>query len=366
MARKTSTQIDEEEVQKIVEAMKKKYREEGREFDETTESLKELRGIISEGSYSKLDISSTDDIAEFESGYSQFFGKVYLGTRGILDPLQNLFKNLSLTKELSFNLYSANMRYSAKQYLAIATAVGFLVGLMITVGVLVASAAIGMLPLAVMAPLIGGLGFMFGTMFTLWQPKRAAIARGEECSVELPFALRHMATELKAGVGLYKTIQAVTAADYGVLSDEFARTITEIEEGTDTSLALKHLALRTYSRPLRTTIMHTIRAMKIGGNLSDIMSDIAEDVSEDLKNRVFAFSQQMNFFAVVFIFIGIVLPVGVTILGAIRNAPALSGGGGLFSSIPLTPEIMMAFYLVAMPMVFVMLIYIIQGMQPRM
>ena len=366
MARQTSTQINEDEVQQIVETMKKKYREEGQEFEETSENLKELRGIISEGAYSKIDISSAEDIENFDSGYTQFFGKVYLGTKGLLDPLQNVFKNFSITKELSYNLYSANMRYSAKQYLAISTAVGLLIGLMLTVLVLVASAAMGALQLAILAPLIGGFGFLAGTMFAIWQPKKAAISRGEECSIELPFALRHMATELKAGVGLYKTIQAVTIADYGVLSEEFARTINEIEEGTDTSLALKHLALRTYSRPLRTTIMHTIRAMKIGGNLSDIMSDIAEDVSEDLKNKVFTFAQQMNFFAVVFIFIGIVLPVGITILGAIRNAPALSGGGQLFSSIPLTPEILMAFYLVVMPLIFIVLIYLIQGMQPKM
>jgi flagellar protein FlaJ len=361
-----STSIDEEEVQKIVEAMKKKYREEGQEFEETNETLRELRGIISEGTYSKIDISSAEDIENFDSAYTQFFGKLFLNLKGIISPLQNMFKNFSLTKELSYNLYSGNMRYSAKQYLAISTAVGFLAGLIGIVLVLIASAALGLLQMAVLAPLVGGLFFLFGTMFTLWQPKKIAIKRGEECSVELPFALRHMSTELKAGVGLYKTIQAVTIADYGILSEEFARTINEIEEGTDTSLALKHLALRTYSRPLRTTIMHTIRAMKIGGNLSEIMSDIAEDVSEDLKNRVFAFAQQMNFFAVVFIFAGIVLPVGITILGAIRNAPALSGGGQLFSSIPLTPEIMMLFYLVIMPCVFIGMIYIIEGMQPKM
>ena len=366
MARPKQSEINEEEVQKIVDTMKQKYRKEGMEFEEAPEKLQELRGIISEGAYSRMEIGSPEDVAEFESGSAQFFGKVYLGSKSVLGPLEKIFKNLSITKELSYNLYSANMRYSARQYLAIAMAAGLLAGLMGTVAVLVASAATGMLLMAAIAPVVGFFFFIMATMLTVWQPKRAAISRGEECSIELPFALRHMATELKAGVGLYKTIQAVTAADYGVLSEEFARAITEIEEGTDTTMALKHLALRTYSRPLRTTIMHTIRAMKIGGNLSDIMSDIAEDVSEDLKNRIFAFSQQMNFFAVVFIFIGIVLPVGVTILGAIRNAPALSAGGDLFSSIPLTPDIMMAFYLVAMPTVFIVLTVIINGMQPKM
>ena len=57
-----------------------------------------------------------------------------------------------------------------------------------------------------------------------------------------------MATELRAGQS-YKTIQAVTAANYGVLSEEFV-SITEIE-GTETSDALKHLALRTQSKPLK-------------------------------------------------------------------------------------------------------------------
>jgi len=366
MSIKNSIAIDENEVRQIVETMKKKYREEGQEFEETTDTLKELRGIISEGAYSKIDISSAEDIEDFDSEYTQFFGTLYLNLKGIIDPLQKMFKNFSLTKELSYNLYSANMRYSAKQYLAISTAVGFLIGLIGIVIILIISAAIGLIQVMVLAPLVGGLLFLLGTLFTLWQPKKNAIARGEECSLELPFALRHMSTELKAGVGLYKTIQAIAISNYGVLSEEFTRTITEIEEGIDTSVALKHLALRTYSRPLRTAIMHTIRAMKIGGNLSEIMSDIAEDVSEDLKNRVFAFSQKMNFFAVVFIFAGIVFPVGITILGAIRNAPALSGGGQLFSSIPLTPEIMMAFYLIVMPIVFIGMIYIIQGMQPKM
>lgn len=336
---KNTSSIDNAEVERIVETMKKKYREEGKEFNETSENLKELRGIISEGSYSNLDISSTADVQQLDSGSSQFFGKFYLATKGILDPMQRLFKNLSITRQLSFNLYSANMRYSANQYLGIASAAGLLIGLMVTVVVLIVTLAMRLYPLALLAPVIGFFSFFLGTLFVLWQPKKKAVARGEDCAVELPYALRHMSTELRAGVGLYKTIQAITVADYGVLSEEFARTITEIEEGTDTSLALKHLALRSYSRPLRTTITHTVRAMKIGGNLSNIMSDIADDVSEELKNKIYTFSQQMNFFAVVFIFIGIVLPVGITILGAIRNAPSMSGGGNLFTSIPLTPEV---------------------------
>jgi flagellar protein FlaJ len=219
---------------------------------------------------------------------------------------------------------------------------------------------------AVLAVPIAFLMGLIATLIALFIPKYKANARGEACSVELPFALRHMATELRAGIGLYKTIQAVAIADYGVLSEEFSRTINEIEEGTDTSLALRHLALRTQSRPLKMAIMHIIRAMRIGGNLSGIINEIANDVADDLKNRISAFSQKMNLFSVIFIFIGIVIPVGVTILGAIRNSPITSGGQELFKAIPLSPPIMFVIYFVALPALFLMLNFIIYSIQPKM
>ncbi|MFA5357382.1 MAG: type II secretion system F family protein [Candidatus Izemoplasmatales bacterium] len=358
--------IDKEEVDRIVEGMKKKYQEEGMHFEEVSENLRELRGIISEESYSKIDIESESDVENFDSKAMQFFGNLYLKTRGILKPIQESLKKLPSNKELSYYLYSANMQYSSNQYLAISSAVGLLAGLIIFASILLVGAIL-------LSPLIAILAFpmamfagIIATVITLIIPKQKATARGDACSVELPFALRHMATELKAGIGLYKTIQAVAAANYGVLSEEFARTINEIEEGTDTSLALRHLALRTQSRPLKTAIMHIIRAMRIGGNLSNIINEIANDVSEDLRNRINAFSQKMNLFSVIFIFIGIVMPVGITILGAIRNSPITSGGQELFSAIPLTPPIMIIFYLVAMPSLFIMLNFMIYVMQPKM
>jgi flagellar protein FlaJ len=155
-----------------------------------------------------------------------------------------------------------------------------------------------------------------------------------------------MSTELKAGIGLYKTIQTIAANDYGVLSDEFARTITEIEEGSDTRIALKHLALRTQSKALKKTINHVLRAMRIGGNLSDAMSSIADDVADEMRNKILEFSQSMNFFAVIFIFAGIVMPVAIMILGAIRNSPIAAAGQDVFKNIPLTPEILLIFLMV--------------------
>ena len=363
--------IDREEVEKIIDTMKKKYREEGMEFEEVSGGLKELRGIIAEDTYAKEDIESKEDLDAFPSKIAQKLGNFYLKLKNVLKPLQEFLKKVPFSEEVGYYLYSANMPYSANQYLALASAAGLiaaLVGLIIGlfIGALVANSTGNLLFVGLLPPMFLAIFGIISLGIVLIIPKQLANARGNACSMELPFALRHMSTELKAGIGLYKTIQAVTAADYGVLSEEFARTITEIEEGTDTGVALKHLALRTQSKPLRSAINHMLRAIRVGGNLSTIMNEIAEDVSEDLKNRINSFSQQMNFFAVIFIFICIVLPVAIMILGAIRNSPMGSSAGQLFASVPLDPTTMLLFFVVVMPLIFAALNLMVYFMQPKM
>lgn len=364
------TSVDNSEVESIIETMKKKYREEGMNFEEVSGGLKEIRGLISEETYAKQEIETKEDLEGFDSQIAQTLGQFYLQIKDSIKPIQNIIKKIPLADELGYYLYSANMPYSSSQYIAITTAAaiagtlimliaGFFIGALLSLGGDISMIALLPVPFA----LAGGLG---ATMIMFLMPRQKAMARGNACSVELLFALRHMATELKAGIGLYKTLQAVTASDYGVLSEELARTITEIEEGTDTSVALKHLALRTQSRPLRFAINHMLRAMRVGGNLSGIMNEIAEDVSDDLKNKINSFSQKMNFFSVIFIFLCIVMPVAIMLLGAIVNSPLGTVAGGLAKAVPLTPAVMALLYLIIMPLVFVAMNVMIFVTQPKM
>lgn len=366
---KFETSVDQEEVNQIVETMKKKYREEGMEFEEVSGGLKELRGIIEEDTYAKADILNKEDLEVFNSKIAQDVGNFYLKLKKYLLPVKEGLKKIPLSNELGYYLYSANMNYSANQYLALTSAGGliaFFFGLImgLFLGIILSTATKNYALATTIPFLFAIMSPIIAVIIIINIPKRNAINRGNACTAELPFALRHMATELRAGLGLYKTIQAVTAANYGVLSEEFARCITEIEEGTETSDALKHLALRTQSKPLKSAINHMLRAMRIGGNLSNIMNEIAKDVSDDLKNKINTFSQKMNFFAVIFIFICIVMPTAILILGAIRNS-ATSGGTELFKAVPLTPQVMIIFYLVIMPIIFVILNYFIYISQPK-
>ncbi len=339
--------------------------DEGIEFEEVGGTLGELRGIIAEGAGARVEIQTIEELREVESKLVSALAGFYLRLEGVLKYIAKALNRLPEMEMLAFYLYSANMHYSSKQYLDLTVAGSVIVSIISLLATLAAVTALD-LPLAtkalavLMVPL---LSFIISSIIILMIPKQRAIARGKAVSAELPFALRHMATELRAGIGLYRTIQAVATADYGALSEEFSQVITEVEEGTDTQDALRHLALRTQSKALRNAIVHIIRALKTGGNLSESMSEIAADVSFDLRMAVKEFGMRMNFFGVVFIFGAIVLPVMVAILGGIRNSPIQTVTATL-QMLPLTIPVIAGIYLGAMPIILLVFLFYIKKAQP--
>lgn len=359
--------VDLEKVEKIVNKMKKKYASEGISFEEVGGSLSELRGIIAEGKTAKVQIQKVEELKEFKSAWIRNLGKLYMGLRVPFYPLVRLIRALPPVKDIGFYLYSANMPFSTRQYLALVSAISILVGLITFIVTAFLFSTLG-LPIALSVSLVIVLSFFaffFAAMASFLYPRSKANQRGDAVSLELPFALRHMSTELKAGIGLYRTLQAIAQSDYGALSEEFAQVINEIEEGTDSKDALRHLALRTQSKPLRSSIMHIIRALKTGGNLSEIMNQIAEDVSFQIRENLREFAEKMNFFGVIFIFIAIVSPVFVAVLGSIRNAPLGLGGESIFSTLPLTPLVIALFYIVIMPLILGYLVFYLKISQPK-
>lgn len=355
-------EIDEKMVERIVEKMKKQYAEEGTEFHEVEGNLGELRTVISGGKGASLQVQNIEELAEVKSPLIRELGKLYLRLRNPLRPLGKLIASSPQAKTLNFFLYSANLRYSLRQYLALTTSVtvislmaGLVFGFLI--GFLVKMSPIATLVIAIFLAL--SFAF-FAAIIMLFLPKGIAQQRGNSANSELPFALRHMSAELKAGIGLYRTIQIISAADYGVLSEEFARTTTEIEEGTDAKDSLRNMAFRVQSVGLRNALMHVVRAMKTGGNLSDVMNEIAEDIAAEERNQIREFAEKMNFFGILFIFGGIVFPAMVITLGGIKAAPL-----PLQIDLPVTPAAMAILFFVVMPFILGMLLFYLKSIQPR-
>lgn len=87
-------------------------------------------------------------------------------------------------------------------------------------------------------------------IFMLYFPKISQKHQYDDLNFELPYALRHMATELKAGKGLHDTLLTVSIANYGSLSGEFKRVLKEIKYGKSSEDALMEMSLRVSSEGL--------------------------------------------------------------------------------------------------------------------
>ncbi len=353
--------IDIDAVENIVKKMKDKYKEQGIEFEEPQGKLAALRGVITDTSGPQVNTQMVEELTEFKSPLVSSLGKLFLRFELVLKPILKAVKKFPVSKELAYHLYSANMAYSVQQYLALTVAAASIVFFIALVLSILGSV---ILKFSVLLALLLAIGvFLFTLVIILLIPKSIGQRRGDDTSSELPFALRHMSSSLRAGIGLHKTLQTIAAADYGVLSQEFSRTLNEIEEGTDTQVALRHFALRTQSRALRSALLHIIRALKTGGSLSDIMNDIAEDVSFELRLKISDFAEKMNFFGVIFIFGAIVLPVFLAIIGAVANAPL--GKASLTGTLNLQPQMILIIYTVLMPLVLAFLVFYVKMTQPR-
>jgi flagellar protein FlaJ len=94
------------------------------------------------------------------------------------------------------------------------------------------------------------IGLVFGMLIFLMSvmiiflPKMQKGKKSNEASRELPYALRQMATELRAGLGLHESMKSVALSGYGPLSEEFARTLEEIKYGETTENALMDMSER--------------------------------------------------------------------------------------------------------------------------
>lgn len=361
-----NSNIDMDAVQSIVSKMKNKSQIKGGKDGLSEGHLKELRSIISEGKVSSLDVNAEKKLsANTDSDLEKSVAKYYKFFKKLVDKIVLAIVKSKSAQKISYYLTSANSSKTLVQHLVISILFALFLDIFMSAIILVVLILINPLLAAVILP-ISLIFFLFLFTFILVYlvPKQKAKVRGKMIDVDLPFALRHIATEVSAGIGLYKVLQSVGKNDYGVLSEEINRTILEIENGTDTKTALRHTALRSQSKNFNVALFHIIRTLNTGGNLAHTINGVADTVSFDLMEDAKIFGEKMNFFGVIFIFIAIVLPVFAAILGGIANAP-LGQDGALFLPGVMTPGTLTAIFVVILPIIFVFLMYYIKVISPK-
>lgn len=180
--------------------------------------------------------------------------------------------------------------------------------------------------------------------------------RSTAASREIPFALRQMATELRAGMGLHDSMRSVATSGYGPLSEEFARALEEIRYGQTTEQALMDMSERIDSEGLKRAVYQITRTLTSGGDLAKTLGVIAEDTAYEMRMKLKDYAQKLNSFTMIYMFIAILGPVILMVM--LIAASTVMG--------PMIPPILLLImYLFFFPAIVAFMAFMIKRLEPK-
>jgi len=252
-------------------------------------------------------------------------------------------------KGLGDDLFKANFRITPERYVALMIGTSLIVG--------VVTFIVMWLLISPFFALLGGLvAFMFTLIIGRIQPRSRAKARFTEINRVIPYALRHMATQLSSGIGLPETMTSVSQADYGALSEEFGRVIRDMHAGISTDEALSAMDRRVESEALQRAIRQVQRTMRTGGDLAKILGSLADETAFDLRMGLRDYVQSLNMLTMIYMFVSAVIPAMLIVMMLVTGFM----GGAMF---PI--EVIALLYLVLLPFMLFYFVRMIKGREPR-
>lgn len=193
-------------------------------------------------------------------------------------------------------------------------------------------------------------------VFILYYPQIKEQQNYSDINQELPYALRHMGIELKAGKGLHDSMITIRDAEYGSLSREFNRALEEIKFGKSTEDALLDMSHRIKSQGLSIAIQQIISTLRVGGNLSNSLNIIAKDITFDMNIKLKEYSQKLNSFILIYTFIAILAPTIALVM--------LMAGSTVIGDV-ISSNLLLTIYTLFFPIIIIFMGVFIKKLEPK-
>jgi tight adherence protein B len=180
----------------------------------------------------------------------------------------------NISEKLALQLERADLTISPGEYIAlrlILAAVGFM-GPLVFIG-------------GVMGLVVSLVAALVGYNVPKFYMNKRRQSRVAKLNTQLPEALMMIANSLKAGFGLQQALAASVDQVSHPLSTEFARTIHEMNIGSNAEEALLGLAERSGSYDLDIVVTAILVQRTVGGNLGEILDTVAETMRERIRIR---------------------------------------------------------------------------------
>ncbi|NJE10990.1 type II secretion system F family protein [Thermococcus sp. MAR1] len=338
---------------KTVEVAEKPLRRipQGKSVQERLRALKELQKEIEKGRAEEEREKEIEEILEWrkkeiQKPFSERLAETVL--RYFKGPVQSLTNSL---KGLDQELYRASILMPQEKYVALMLAVAVFAGIF---GFLFAYLLY--IPLD-MSALVGFLGFVGGFMYMRYYPRMVWKRRVVEVERAMPYALRHMASLLSAGVGISEALLSVARADYGVISEEFELILRDMRTGSSFEDALTKFDEKMGSENVSRVVKQILRAIKFGGNLSEILYKLAEDFAFEYRMKLIEYVQRVNGIAFIYMFMTIVMPTMFVV--------GILAGSVMAQQLIMPPETLAVILLFAFPALSFIVVNMIKKGEPR-
>ncbi|MEM4254721.1 MAG: type II secretion system F family protein [Candidatus Norongarragalinales archaeon] len=313
--------MPEDRLKRLSETVRKEPSSEG--LERIISKLKPKEEAEGDGGKPALDFRKVD--FEEGSGPLAAIGRFYSMLEGPVEKLASFLSNFPAVRSLDKNLKAAALPFNTETYLVIASSVSLLVALFTFILLATVSISFNDQVSFFINPIISLVVFLISAVVILVYPVSRANQRAALADKALPFALRQLSTQLKAGLSFYKALSSLAKSEYGLLSREFEIVLRDLDSGLSSEEALRLLTQRVKSEGLRKAVLQIVRAMKTGGNLSMVISEIADDVSFETRQQIRDFTEKLNLVSILYIMLGIVMPVVVAILSAVLQIPLFAG-----------------------------------------
>jgi len=251
------------------------------------------------------------------------------GTSALVGLIERVIP-ANVLKKYEVMLYSAGIKFSAPEYILLSILSGVVFFLLVYI--LTFSVTYSLVALVAVS---AGLSYLY----PYWMISR----RLENMEKNLPDAFFYLASSLKAGISFSEALEDLTTADFGALTEEFKRTVSEIKKGRPTVDALRLFALRNRKSPvIYRSMMIIIEALERGAPMSDVLVYVANDVREILRikqERKASTGMQMMFFIITSGF-------GPSILGIVAKLMKFMIQGAAAAEVPAMTTVVLLFVIV--------------------
>ncbi len=338
---------------KTVEVAEKPIRRipQGKSVQERLRALKELQKEIEREKTETEKEKEIEEMLEWrkkeiQKPFSERLAETVL--RYFKGPVEALTNSL---RGLDQDLYRASILMPKEKYVALMLAVAIFAGIF---GFLFAY----LLYVPVdMSTLVGFLGFVGGFLYMRYYPRMVWKRRVVEVERAMPYALRHMASLLSAGVGISEALLSVARADYGVISEEFELILRDMRTGSSFEDALTKFDEKMGSENVSRVVKQILRAIKFGGNLSEILYKLAEDFAFEYRMKLVEYVQRVNGIAFIYMFMTIVMPTMFVV--------GILAGSVMSQQLILPPETLAVILLFAFPALSFIVVNMIKKGEPR-